>query len=188
MLVHGRGHADPAGLGERFQPRCDVDGIAEEVAVLEQYVAEVDADAEQHPPVRRCFGILLRDRLLDRERAGESIGDARELGEHGISGGVGDPPAVPCDQLIDDRAASGQRGERAVLVRTHQPAVLGDVGREDCRQPPLDAFRHIGALTSAQLPGGIRRMRTRASSTRTIAPACSAASASAMAARSRARR
>jgi hypothetical protein len=35
-----------SGLGQRLQPRRDIDRSAEEIAILDQHVAEMDADAE----------------------------------------------------------------------------------------------------------------------------------------------
>ena len=38
-----------AGLGQAFEPRCDVDPIAEDVLFLRDNVAEIDTDAELDP-------------------------------------------------------------------------------------------------------------------------------------------
>ena len=44
--------ADAAGLGQRLQPGRDIDAVAEEIAALDDDVAEIDADAQADPPVR----------------------------------------------------------------------------------------------------------------------------------------
>ena len=46
-----RRDADAAGLGQRFKPRGDVDAVAIDVAVLDDDVAEIDADAKHDAPV-----------------------------------------------------------------------------------------------------------------------------------------
>ena len=46
VLLHPRRDADAAGLGERFEASGDVDAVAEDVAVLDDDVTLVDADAE----------------------------------------------------------------------------------------------------------------------------------------------
>ena len=46
LVVDGRGQADAADLGELLDARGDVDAVAEDVAILENDVAEIDADAE----------------------------------------------------------------------------------------------------------------------------------------------
>jgi hypothetical protein len=45
LVVNHAGNADPAGLGERFQPRRDIDTVAEDVVALGDDVAEIDTDA-----------------------------------------------------------------------------------------------------------------------------------------------
>src|SRR5438132_4489640 len=47
------GDADAAGFGDAFEPRRDVDAVAEDVVSLDQYVAEMDADAPFHAPLAR---------------------------------------------------------------------------------------------------------------------------------------
>ena len=46
VLVHPRRDADAARLGQAFEPRRDIDAVAKDVAVLDDDVAEIDADAE----------------------------------------------------------------------------------------------------------------------------------------------
>src|SRR5258708_9257650 len=46
LVAHGARDADPAGFGERFQASCDIDAVAEDVVVLSDDVAEVDADTK----------------------------------------------------------------------------------------------------------------------------------------------
>ena len=46
LVAHHAADADAAGLGQGFQPRGDVDAIAEDVVAVDDDVAEIDADAE----------------------------------------------------------------------------------------------------------------------------------------------
>ena len=39
--------ADPARLGERLEPRRQIDAVAIEVAALDDHIAEIDADAQK---------------------------------------------------------------------------------------------------------------------------------------------
>ena len=43
--MNARRYADAARLGQRFEPRRDIDSIAKDVAVLDNDIALVDADA-----------------------------------------------------------------------------------------------------------------------------------------------
>src|SRR5207302_796457 len=48
LIVRRLGNADAAGLGQRFQPRRDVDAVAEDIIARDDDVADVDADAKLH--------------------------------------------------------------------------------------------------------------------------------------------
>src|SRR5690606_3657865 len=58
-LLANRGRdTDAVGLGQRLQACGDVDAIAEDVAVLlDDHIAEVDADPESDPAARRNVAI-----------------------------------------------------------------------------------------------------------------------------------
>ena len=45
LIAHRRGDADAARLRQRFKPRSDVNAVAEDVIVLDDDVAQIDADA-----------------------------------------------------------------------------------------------------------------------------------------------
>jgi antitoxin PrlF len=112
MLAHRRRDAHPAGLRQCLQAGGDIDGIAEEIAVLDHHVADMDADAEQQPAIQGQALVFHRDRLLDRERTGERLGDAWELGQ--------DRRQPPLDPLRHRRArvtavSDHSLSERAVL-------------------------------------------------------------------------
>ena len=46
------GDADPARLRDPFQPRGDVDAVAEDIVVVDDDVADMNADAEVEPSIR----------------------------------------------------------------------------------------------------------------------------------------
>src|SRR5215831_4490598 len=59
ILLHSCRDADAAGLGQTFEACRDVDTIAKEVAVVDDDVAHVDADAKLDPAIRRQRGVFL---------------------------------------------------------------------------------------------------------------------------------
>ena len=75
MIAHAARHADAAGLGDPFEPCRDVDAVAENVAILDQDIADVDADAKQHPAFRRDRIVGLGQRLLDGAELSVGAGD-----------------------------------------------------------------------------------------------------------------
>ena len=69
---------------------------------------------------------------LDVDRAPDRVDHAGELDEEAVAGGLDDPAGVRGDGGIDQLAPVRlQRGQGAVLVGAHEPAVAGDVGRQD---------------------------------------------------------
>ena len=135
------GDADAAGLGDAFEARGDVDAVAENVAVLDDDVADVDADAELDALVLRHAGVALGHAALDRDRAAHGVDDAGELDQDAVAGGLDDAAGMLGDLGIDQLAAMRlEARQRAFLVVADQPAVAGDVGCEDGGQPPLNAI------------------------------------------------
>src|SRR5262249_11898043 len=53
LLVHSAGDANGAGRGESREAGGDVDAIAEDVAAVDDHVAEIDTDPEFETPVGR---------------------------------------------------------------------------------------------------------------------------------------
>ena len=118
-----------------MRTRRDVDAVAVDGAVvLLHHVAEMDADAKQHPAILGKRARSLAERALDRERAVDRAGGAVEDGEHRVAGHVDDAAAVGVDLAAKDGARAVERRDRAALVRAHQARIAGDVGDEDRRQ------------------------------------------------------
>jgi len=92
--------------------------------------------------MRRSDGIspsALGDRALDFDGAAHRVDDTGEFDQQAVAGGLDNAPAMLGDLGIDELAPVRlQPGERAFLVGPHQPAVAGDIGRQNGCQPPLD--------------------------------------------------
>ena len=117
-LLNPRRDADAAGLGQRFEAGGDIDAVTEDVAVLDDDIANVHADAELDrliggtPALRSVIAALHLDGAVQR------IDHAGELDQHAVAGGLDDAAAVLGDLRVDELAAQRlQPGERAVLVR-----------------------------------------------------------------------
>ncbi len=98
----------------------------------------MDADAEPHVLAGRAALVLLFDGVLDRDGAFDGIDRTRKIGDKTVAGGIEDPAAMRGDQSTEDGPVGLQPPQRADLVQPHQPAVLGDVGREDHGKLSLD--------------------------------------------------
>ena len=118
LVAHHPADADLAGLGQGFEAGGDVDAVAVDVALVEDHVAQIDADAELDPSSRRHVGVALGHRPLQLDGAAHRIDDARKLDEQPVAGGLDDAAPMLLDlgvrELAPDRL---QRGERAPISR-----------------------------------------------------------------------
>ena len=78
----------PPGVGQRFQAGGDVDAVAEDVAVLDHDVADIDADAKPQAVLVRQVLVCRGQRVLDLHRAVDGFDDAGELRQHAVAGRV----------------------------------------------------------------------------------------------------
>ena len=79
ICSHPAGNADAAGLGQPFEPSREVDSIAENVAVLDDDVALVDAKAKLDPLFGWRARVPVRHRPLHLDGAAHGIDNALEL-------------------------------------------------------------------------------------------------------------
>jgi len=71
--------ADPAWFGNAFKPCGDVDAVPEDIIALDQYVAEMNADAPFHAAFVGDARIPRRRKPLQREAALDSADHRTEL-------------------------------------------------------------------------------------------------------------
>ena len=141
------GDADAAGLGQALEARGDVDAVAQDVAVLDDDVADVDADPERDPPVLRHGRLALGDALLNRDRAFDRIDRARELDQGAVAHQLDDAAVVLGDQRLDELLAQRlQPRDRAGLVVPDQPDVADHVRGQNRRELAIRARGHGSAL------------------------------------------
>ena len=106
VLLNARRDADAARFGQAFEPRRDVDAVAEDVAILDDDVALVDADAELDAAFRRQRRHCVRPLPPALGRAAQRVDDAGELDQQPVAGGLD-------DAARDGRRSSGRSARRA---------------------------------------------------------------------------
>ncbi len=120
LIEHRAGNAHAARRRERLEPGGDVHAIAEDVVVLDDHVAHVDADAKLDSLVARTVGVVRDDRGLDVERVAHGVDGAGKLDQRAVAGGLDDAPAIRRDLGVQQFAAQRpQPRQGAGLVDAH---------------------------------------------------------------------
>ena len=78
-------------------------------------VAKVDADPKLDMPAGRHVGVAAGHSALDLDRALDRVGNALELDQHAVAGGLDDPAVVLGDRRVDQLEPVGPAGARACL-------------------------------------------------------------------------
>ena len=142
-------NADAAGLRERLEPRRDIDPVAVSAGSVVDDVAEIDADAQQHPPVGGNVEVALGHDLLDGDGAFDRAHRARELRHDAVAGDIDNRSAVLGDQRQDHRLVRFEIAHRLFFVAPHEARVAGDVRGQDGREPPFVNAEPSGASDMA---------------------------------------
>ena len=149
LCVHGPGDADAAGLRQGFQPRGDVHAVAVDVVAIDDYVAQVDADAKDYGAIFGLVLIFRRHGTLDVDRALDSVNHAGELDQRAIAHQLNDASVVLCNLGINDVVAGGlEIGKGSGLILAHESAVADNVGCEDRGEPTF----HCTSPSTGRLP------------------------------------
>jgi hypothetical protein len=121
--------ADPTGLGQPFQPRRDIYSIPEDVVLLGDHVAEINADPELNPLMRRDLCILLGHPPLHLDRTPDGINRTLELGQKAVAGILDYPTPVLCDLGLDQLPEVRlEPFVRPLLIHPHQARITGHIG------------------------------------------------------------
>jgi hypothetical protein len=101
VLLHPRRDADPAWIGQPFEPGRDVHPVTENVAVLDNDITHIEADAEINPFCDSDPGIAPSHCLLHLGRAAQGVYHAAELYEQTVARRFDQPTVMRGDLRID---------------------------------------------------------------------------------------
>ena len=143
-------------MADPLKPRGDVDAIAHQVAVaLLDDVAEMNADAELDALLGRHADVALDQRVLNCDRAAHRFDHAAELDEASIAGALEDAAVMGGYRGVDEIGAQApETRERAILVRSRDPAEADDVGDQDRRDLRVSLTPPAARLAQASNSGG----------------------------------
>ena len=137
LLDGAAGDVDRAALRHLLEANGDVDPLAIDIAVLDDDVAEIDADPEVEAASGRDVVCGVGKVALRLDGALDGVDDAVEGDQRSVAGGLDDAAAALRDQRLErlDQRHDAAMGAR--LVEIDEPAVPDDVGRDDGGQPAL---------------------------------------------------
>ena len=140
VVANGGSDDDVAGRGHLVNARSDVDPVAVQLALVDQNVVDIDADAQGEPLVAgRNVGV--RHLVLDLGRPANGIGRAAELDEQAVTDDTQQLATVRPDRGLDDADASAlpflHGGD---IVDLDAAGEAGDIGEGDRRKPALETF------------------------------------------------
>jgi hypothetical protein len=132
------GHADVARIGDAFETGGHVHAVPENVAAIEDYVADIDADAKVDPRFLRNLGVSLGHASLDIHRTTHRVHGAAEFGQQPISRVLDDTPTVLCDfRIYEGGQMLSELKMRSLFIKASQTTISCDIGRQNGSEPPL---------------------------------------------------
>ena len=138
LVVDLAGDADGARLGQGLQAGGEVDTLAVDVAVLDDDIAEADADSEPNAFRLGSLTRVLGDICLDLDRAAYRLDDAGEFAKQPVAHELDQTASVLGQKGLDHLLATRLEPlQGAGLVVLHERGVADHVRRQDRRQAAL---------------------------------------------------
>src|SRR6266478_4123159 len=140
------GNANTTRFCDPFETHRNVDPITKDIVVCDDYITDVNADAELDPLVLRHIGILFCQAALDFVGTSHGVDHTGELNESAVPGILDNASAMISDFWIKKRRSKHfQLCQRAFFVDPYQAARARDIRRQNSRQSPLYVLAAQGA-------------------------------------------
>jgi hypothetical protein len=105
LVAYDAANTDPAGLGQCLETGGDVDAVTVDVALIDDNIAEINADAEVDAPFSGNVSVVaLCHVALHLDRAAHRIDDAGKLDQRAVAGGFDKAATVLPDLWVDQFA------------------------------------------------------------------------------------
>jgi hypothetical protein len=95
------GHANASGLGQTFETSRDVHAVTENVAVLNNDIADVDPYSKFNAFLGGDSGVTLGHGVLNLTRTPQGIDDTGELDQQAVPGSFDDAASILGDRRVD---------------------------------------------------------------------------------------
>jgi len=141
MVADSTRDADTARLSQRLQTRRDIHSVAEDVVLLDEDIAEIDAYAEPDPALLGHVGLAVGHPPLNLDRTSDGVDDALELRQEAIAGVLYNPAPVFLDLRIDQFPEMGLKPLMGpLLVSAHQARIPRHICCQDRGEAAFDTF------------------------------------------------
>src|SRR5205823_6063900 len=104
VVAHCARHANSARFGQGFQPSRHIHTVAVDVAILDDDIAQIDADPKYHPLFLGYAVIALCHAALHRHRTSDGLYNAWEFDQYAVAGRFDGAASVLVDLWIDQFA------------------------------------------------------------------------------------
>ena len=101
MIVSRRRDADTAWLSDTLETCRNIYDVAKNVMRLDNYVADIEADAESYTAVFRLSGCKFLDVGLELHSSSNRLDRAWKICQEPVTGVLHDAAAVLCDCWVD---------------------------------------------------------------------------------------
>jgi hypothetical protein len=85
LVAHYTADTDATGIGQGFEPCCDINPVAVDIAPVLYDVAEIDPHPEFNAAIGRHVGVSLRHLPLHFDSATHRVDDAGKLDEQAVA-------------------------------------------------------------------------------------------------------
>jgi hypothetical protein len=133
-------NADAARIRDPLQARGDIYAVAENIAVVDDDVADMNPDPKfdtlgfGHANIAACHT------ALNLHGASDRIHRTGKFDEHPVASGLDDTAAVLRDLWVDKRLpARFKPGQRAFFICPHEAAISRYIRREDRGKTPFNS-------------------------------------------------
>ena len=140
-FVDDRGNANAAGLGQRLEPRGNVDTVAVDVVALNDHITEIDSDPQHDLRLAQDFIRRRVVRALHRKGTIHGIDHAAKFDDGATADQLDNAAVIGGDRRIENSLPVLLEGrQRARFVGPHQPRITDHVGRKDSHELTVDTF------------------------------------------------
>src|SRR6516225_9982215 len=129
VLLHPSRHTDPTGFSQAFEASRDIYSIAENVAVLNDNIANINAHSKFDAFLGGVLCIALGRGVLNLRCTPHGIDDTCELSQQTVPGSFDDASSMFANLRVDHVGADrSQSVESTFLICTNEPRVARHVG------------------------------------------------------------